>query len=173
MRSLFLALAPLAAVALAAGCSSSSPSSGNGAGPGSGDDGGADASSTLQTVSFQMQETVPAGGEIFDCQYVQLPDAKAWLVAAQHNYTPGSHHLLLYTTDLTSIPAGGGPGSGLLRGHGQQHHERRPRRPLRRSDADRRRDLSAGRRFADERERGAHLPGALPQRERQRLWTRR
>ena len=138
------------------------------AGPGSGDDGGADASSTLQTVSFQMQETVPAGGEMFDCQYVQLPDAKAWLVAAQHDYTPGSHHLLLYTTDLTSIPAGGGPDSGLLRGHGQQHHERRARRPLRRSDADRRRDLPAGRGSADERERGAHLPGALPQRERQR-----
>ena len=109
MRPLHLALLPLVAIALAVGCSSKSTPAGNNAG---GDDGGlveagAD-SGSLQTVSLSMQETVPANGEIFDCQYVQLPAAKEWLVAAKHDYTPGSHHLLLYTTDLTSIPEGGG-----------------------------------------------------------------
>jgi len=107
MRALFPALTAFVALAIAtsAGCSSSShPASA----AGGGDDGGAAADSgNLTTVSFQMAETVPAGGEIFDCQYVQLPNVAEWLVAAQHNYTPGSHHLLLYTTALTSIPAGG------------------------------------------------------------------
>jgi hypothetical protein len=97
-------LAPLAVLALAAGCSSSSPSSSSAA---TGDDGGTgDDGSSLTTVSFQMQATVPAGGEMFKCQYVQLPDAQAFMVGAQHDYTPGSHHMLLLTTSLTSIPAG-------------------------------------------------------------------
>jgi hypothetical protein len=122
-----LGLAALVAVALAAGCSSASSSGGNAA---NGDDGGGGASSSggtsssggsagdggsalpydagsLTTVSFQMETNVPGGGEQFMCKYVQLPDAVAWMVQAQHDYTPGSHHLLLYTTSLTSIPAGG------------------------------------------------------------------
>jgi hypothetical protein len=106
MRSLVLAVAAFAALALAstAGCSSSKAP----APAAAGDDGGAGADSgSLLTASFQMAETVPAGGEIFDCQYVQLPDVEAHLIAAKHDYTPGSHHMLLFTTSLTSIPAGG------------------------------------------------------------------
>ncbi|MGD0526972.1 MAG: hypothetical protein ABSE49_17640 [Polyangiaceae bacterium] len=111
MRSLVLAAALLAvASAVAVGCSSSSSTPPASAAQ-SGDDAGASATAEgggLPVVSFQMTETVPGGGEIFDCQYVQLPNVKEWLVAASHDYTPGSHHLLLYTTDLTAIPAGGG-----------------------------------------------------------------
>ncbi len=111
MRSLVLAAALLAvASAVAVGCSSSSSTPPASAAQ-SGDDAGASATPDaggLPVVSFQMNETVPGGGEIFDCQYVQLPNVKEWLVAASHDYTPGSHHLLLYTTDLTAIPAGGG-----------------------------------------------------------------
>jgi hypothetical protein len=104
MRSFVLSIAPLAALALAAGCSSSSKQSSSSA---SGDDGGAvDGGGSLVTVSYQMHATVPAGGEMFRCQYVQLPDTDAFMVGAQHDYTPGSHHMLLLTTDLTSIPAG-------------------------------------------------------------------
>ncbi len=105
----FAALGPLAALALVAACSSSSPSTSNQANPpAGGDDGGvsAEASSSLTTVSFQMQATVPAGGEMFKCQYVQLPANDAFMIAAQHDYTPGSHHMLLLTTGLTAIPAG-------------------------------------------------------------------
>jgi hypothetical protein len=111
MRS-FLALVPLAVIAFAVGCSSSSSPAGAGGGGGGegGTAGGDDAGSTnpnLTTVSFQMEETVPGGGEEFKCKYVQLPSVPAWMVTSKHNYTPGSHHMLLYTTALTSIPAGG------------------------------------------------------------------
>jgi hypothetical protein len=121
MRSLVLAIAAFAALALgcAVGCSSAShpapPASA------SGDDAGNDSGNTnpnLATVHFQTQATVPAGGEIFDCQYVQLPNVEEWLVAAQHDYTPGSHHILLYTTALTTIPAGGGQVQDCYEGTG-------------------------------------------------------
>jgi hypothetical protein len=103
MRLLVLGFTCFAA-ALAAGCSSShGPAAAVGDG-GGGDDGG---SSNLTTVSFQMQETVPASGEQFLCKYVQLPTNAGFMVGAKHDYTPGSHHMLLYTTALTSIPAGG------------------------------------------------------------------
>jgi hypothetical protein len=105
MRSFVLAVPAFAALALAsaAGCSSSkAPASAS-----AGDDGGAADSGTITTASFTMTETVPGGGEIFDCKYVQLADVDQWLIAGKHDYTPGSHHLLLYTTALTSIPAGG------------------------------------------------------------------
>ncbi|MGH7294672.1 MAG: hypothetical protein ACRELB_07060 [Polyangiaceae bacterium] len=112
MRS-FLALVPLAVIAVAAGCSSSpSPGAANGAGDDAGAaEGGAggDAATNpnLTSVTFQMEETVPGGGEEFKCKYVQLPSVPAWMVQSEHNYTPGSHHMLLYTTSLTAIPAGG------------------------------------------------------------------
>jgi hypothetical protein len=101
MRLFLPAMACLTAASLVAACSSSS-SSPSGAGA---SDGGADAGN-LMTASFQMQETVAGGQEIFDCQYVTLPDVQAFMIKGQHEYTPGSHHLILYTTDLTSIPAG-------------------------------------------------------------------
>lgn len=93
-------MAPLVTAALFTACSSSS--GGSPAAPG---DAGADAGN-LVTASFQMEETVMGGQEIFDCQYVTLPDVQAFMIKGQHEYTPGSHHLLLYTTDLTTIPAG-------------------------------------------------------------------
>jgi hypothetical protein len=99
------AAAAFAALALAAGCSSSAPS---GSSTASGDDAGADSGASLQTVHFEMKADVPAGAEMFKCQFVSLPDVAGWMVAGKHSYTPGSHHLLLYTTDLTAIPAGGG-----------------------------------------------------------------
>ena len=111
MRS-FLAFVPFAVVALAAGCSSSSSSpaatgdDGTGAEGGAGGEGGA-TNPNLTSVSYQMQETVPGGGEEFKCQYVQLPNVPGWMVQSKHDYTPGSHHMLLYTTALTAIPAGG------------------------------------------------------------------
>ena len=97
MRFASLALA----AALAAGCSSSSSSSSSTSG-----DGGA-GGANLTSASFDMNVTVGAGQELFKCQFVALPDVQAFMVSGQHQYTPGSHHLLLYTTDLTSIPAGG------------------------------------------------------------------
>src|SRR5271166_2313850 len=99
MRFAFLALAALSCAALAAGCSSASSSSS----PASAD-AGADAANIV-TASFDMNVSVGAGQELFKCQFVTLPNVQAFMIAGQHQYTPGSHHLLLYTTDLTSIPA--------------------------------------------------------------------
>jgi hypothetical protein len=105
MRPILVALVSLAALTAVAACSSSSSSPAAPGSSGGGDGGGSDAGS-FTVASFQMQKTVPAGGEMFLCQYVQLPDVSGFMVAAKHDYTPGSHHVLLYTSDLAAIPAG-------------------------------------------------------------------
>jgi hypothetical protein len=101
MRFAFLAFAAVSCAAFGAGCSSSASSS-----AAASQDAGADAASIV-TASFDMSVTVGPSQELFKCQFVELPDLQAFMIAGQHQYTPGSHHLLLYTTDLTSIPAGG------------------------------------------------------------------
>jgi hypothetical protein len=119
MRFACVALAVLSCASLAAGCSSGSSSSSAVA-----RDAGADAANIV-TASFDMNVSVGAGQELFKCQFVTLPDVQAFMIAGQHHYTPGSHHLLLYTTDLTSIPAGGdqvqdcyeGTGSNSIMSH--------------------------------------------------------
>lgn len=98
MRHLVAPFSVLGAVALAAGCSSSPSSSAP-------SDGGADAANTV-VAHFHMEETVAGGQEVFKCQFVTLPNVQAFMIKGQHTYTPGSHHLLFYTTDLTSIPSG-------------------------------------------------------------------
>ena len=91
---------PVAAVVLAlVGCSSSKSNSGAQAPEG-------DAGAIADPLSFTMKVTVAAGAEIHECQYVTLPPSAGFIVGGSHTYTPGSHHLLLFRTDLTSIPAG-------------------------------------------------------------------
>lgn len=53
-----------------------------------------------------MSFTVGASTEDFECTYVTMPATAGFIVAGQHEYTVGSHHLLIYRTNLTSIPAG-------------------------------------------------------------------
>jgi hypothetical protein len=56
---------------------------------------------------FTMSLTVPASAELHNCQYVQIPEgADINVTGFAHEYTPGSHHFLLYNTTLTAIPAG-------------------------------------------------------------------
>src|SRR5579883_2462573 len=88
---------------VAAGCSSSSSTTS----PGGTSSSNAPSGAKLQTVEFKMDATVGAGKEIFECQYVTLPNVAGWMVSGEHSYTAGSHHLLIYSTDLSSIPAGG------------------------------------------------------------------
>jgi hypothetical protein len=58
-------------------------------------------------VVFTMSMTVPAAAELHQCQYVQVPRGPDINVNRfAHQYTTGSHHFLLYLTDLTSIPEG-------------------------------------------------------------------
>jgi len=53
-----------------------------------------------------MKLTVPGGGELHQCQYVKLPTTtEINAVTFAHQYSPGSHHFLVYRTSLTEIPA--------------------------------------------------------------------
>jgi hypothetical protein len=96
------ALALVALLGLGA-CSSSS--SGHASTPVSADagDGG---EGFHHDVVFTMTLTVPASTELHQCQLVQLPTgADVNVTGFAHQYTPGSHHFLLYRTDLTAIPS--------------------------------------------------------------------
>ena len=50
--------------------------------------------------------TIPGSSEAFKCTYVTMPPTAGFIVGGKHEYTVGSHHLLLYRTDLASVPAG-------------------------------------------------------------------
>jgi hypothetical protein len=54
-------------------------------------------------TTFTMQLTVDAGTETTQCQFVTMPKGTSYAVSMHHEYTPGSHHMLLYRTDLTTI----------------------------------------------------------------------
>ena len=115
-------IATLVTAASVAACSSAS-SSGASPDSGSAGDAGADTfNPNLVTASFHMEETVAGGQEIFKCQFVTLPNVQAFMIKGQHDYTPGSHHLLLYTTDLTSIPAGQDMVQDCYEGTGSQNN---------------------------------------------------
>src|SRR5262249_17004881 len=84
-------------------CSSKSGSPGSGQ---SSDDAGAPLPPGVSTQTYTMASTVPAAAETHKCQFVLAPAGKQFVVGASHKYTPGSHHLLLFRTDLKTIPAG-------------------------------------------------------------------
>jgi hypothetical protein len=55
------------------------------------------------TVSTEL--TVGAEEELLQCQLVTLPaDADIEVVGISHGYTTGSHHFLVFTTDLDTVP---------------------------------------------------------------------
>ncbi len=58
------------------------------------------------TIHFDMAVTVPAGGEIHKCKYVRAPDAESYVVTMAHEYSPGSHHLLVFRTDKDKLQPG-------------------------------------------------------------------
>ncbi|MGZ3449525.1 MAG: monooxygenase [Polyangiales bacterium] len=93
---------------LFAACSSSSNAPENPATDAGATDSGA---SDLSTIKMQMDVTVPAGKEIFRCQMVKLPlaidgDPEIFVQSTAHDYTPGSHHYLVFRTTLTDVPTG-------------------------------------------------------------------
>ncbi len=62
---------------------------------------GDDAPSGPAPIELSLTATVPAGGEIFRCKYITLPDQDLDIETFEHEYTVGSHHILLYPTSLT------------------------------------------------------------------------
>jgi hypothetical protein len=57
-------------------------------------------------TDISMSLTVPQGSEIFRCELHQMAATPTFVVGGSHRYTVGSHHFLLFRTDLTAIPAG-------------------------------------------------------------------
>src|SRR5689334_12437517 len=86
------------------GCSSSTPMLGSVEGP---DAGTPEAGSGFRhDIVVSMELTVKAGQEKHICQLVALPnDSDANVVSISHEYTQGSHHFLLFTTDLDTVPS--------------------------------------------------------------------
>jgi len=59
------------------------------------------------SFDLSMQSSVAAGGETHRCLYIVAPTTtETFIVKGSHSYTPGSHHMILYRTDLSEIPAG-------------------------------------------------------------------
>lgn len=57
-------------------------------------------------ATFEMSLRLAPGQEAFKCQFVKMPADAKFVVGGRHEYTTGSHHLLLFKTELTAIPAG-------------------------------------------------------------------
>lgn len=92
-NSLFARIAVAVAVALAAttpiACSSSSEPT------------------PTATLALALSVNVAAGSETHRCRFVKVDSAfKGYITSMRHEYTPGSHHLVLFRTDLTEIAAG-------------------------------------------------------------------
>jgi hypothetical protein len=64
------------------------------------------AAAGISVATFSMAASVAAGTEVHKCQFMTVPADASYVVAAMHHYTPGSHHMLLFRTDLATIPAG-------------------------------------------------------------------
>jgi hypothetical protein len=69
-------------------------------------DGSPEASDVFQhDIVLSMHLTVGPGEELHQCQFFALPnDADVNAIRISHAYTPGSHHFLIYITDLDTIP---------------------------------------------------------------------
>src|SRR5690349_1924054 len=59
-------------------------------------------------VSFHADLNVAVGDETQQCKLVQMPADRGELAVSRihHEYTAGSHHFLLFRTNLTEIPEG-------------------------------------------------------------------
>jgi hypothetical protein len=63
------------------------------------------AATATDEVAFSLDVDLPAGSEIHRCKFVTTPAAETFTSGASHVYSLGSHHMLLFRTDLTTIPA--------------------------------------------------------------------
>jgi hypothetical protein len=66
-----------------------------------------DTTSALPDVHFAMDVKVPAGAELLKCKYVAIPADRGVIAvpSAESHYTPGSHHFLVYRSNLVGVPA--------------------------------------------------------------------
>jgi hypothetical protein len=90
--------------------------------------------SGLPDVQFMMDINVPAGAEMLKCIYGAFPSDRGVIAvpSAESHYTPGSHHILAYRSDLTSIPDGQAgvfdcaDGAGMMHNKGSYYEAQQP-----------------------------------------------
>jgi hypothetical protein len=77
-----------------------------GVGGSAGSAGSAPLAGALPDITFTLDTLVPAGKELLECEYVAMPSDRGTIAvpSAESHFTPGSHHLLAYRTDLTTLP---------------------------------------------------------------------
>jgi hypothetical protein len=118
MKSL---LFPVSLAVLALACGSSSD---NGPTNTTGDAG----TTQSNLIKFSMSVTVAKGTEVHRCQFIKMPKSadggEIFIGARAHEYTPGSHHFLIFRTDLAEIPAGMDKQVGCYEGEGMMKHQR-------------------------------------------------
>jgi hypothetical protein len=68
---------------------------------------GQPAPSGLPDISFSYDVQVPAGAELLECEFVSLPSDRGTIAVSsvESHYTPGSHHMQAFRTDLATIPS--------------------------------------------------------------------
>ncbi|MBK7580178.1 MAG: hypothetical protein IPI67_08250 [Myxococcales bacterium] len=69
----------------------------------------AEGGSANEQLSFHYEADIDAGDEIQKCRFTAMPSDRGELAIGNisHTYTAGSHHFLIYRTELTEMPAGG------------------------------------------------------------------
>ena len=70
--------------------------------PGCDSDDGADV--PANQLRYHLEVQLQPGAEVHRCQFVTTRDVETFVIGGAHSYSPGSHHMLLFRTDLTAIP---------------------------------------------------------------------
>jgi len=94
-----LKIVAVALLAAAGGMTACSSSQSSGGAPR--EEGGA-----AQVPPFAVEQHVAAGTDVYVCSYLAVSSADTFLVGVSHVATAGTHHVLVFRTDLTSIPDG-------------------------------------------------------------------
>ena len=85
MRPLFASI-PALTLALAAGACTDDPTE----------------PTATPKLELRMTATIPAGAEVEYCKFVSVPET--WVTRDAVDFTPGSHHVLVFQTKYTAIP---------------------------------------------------------------------
>lgn len=116
LRALLVILSWLPAALLAASCSSA-PSPARPASSGDGPDAALEVGAGVEAdgataadggnPSLVITQHLAASTDVYRCAYVAPSPTDTFLIGASHVATAGTHHVLVFRTDLTSIPDGG------------------------------------------------------------------
>lgn len=124
LRFLFAVLLALSALGVSTGCSPSSPQAAA----------QLDAAADADAGSFALTDQLAAGTDLYRCMYLVPSAVDTFLVGASHVATSGMHHVLVFRTDLSSVPDAGagsidcyaGPSSPMQHMRGEVYGSQAP-----------------------------------------------